>query len=119
MRKILNAEICKEKPNSAALGAFNSAVNTVVGNTENYYILNRDKRGADLITQLEKGITKGFDNKVNQKAANIALKKIKEDYKSYSEKMKSFKENKKNRNKVKKSLKGLDKGLQNAILRSI
>ena len=73
MRKILNAEICKEKPNSAALGAFNSAVNTVVGNTENYYILN----------------------------------------------MKSFKENKKNRNKVKKSLKGLDKGLQNAILRSI
>lgn len=56
MRKILNAEICKEKPNSAALGAFNSAVNTVVGNTENYYILNRDKRGADLITQLEKGI---------------------------------------------------------------
>lgn len=119
MRQILINEICNEKPNSSALGAFNSAVGEIVENNMNYYLRNRDKRGGELITQLEKGITKGFDNKVNQNAAIITRKKIKEDYKSYSERMKSFKENKKNRNKVKKSLKGLDKGLQNAILRSI
>lgn len=119
MRVLLTNDILNEKPNSQAIGAFNSSVSELVENNMYYYLRNRDKGGKDVIKKAKELKEKGFNNSIKEKAMDITIKKIEEDYKSYSERMKAFKEDKKNTNKVKKSLKGLDKGLQNAILRAI
>jgi hypothetical protein len=119
MKQILIKEICNEKPNSQSLGAFNESVNETVSNNFQHYLINREKRGIELVSNLKKSVEKGYENKIQDKASKILLKKVDDDYKSFSERMENYKKDKKEKSKVKKSLKGINKGLQKAILSAI
>ena len=65
MRTILISEICNEKPNSSALGAFNDAVSAQVLSVN-----------IDTVTQkqidLQKTLNRAFRDKVAEKAAYLA-----------------------------------------------
>ena len=69
MRTILISEICNEKPNSSALGAFNDAVSVQVGGVN-----------IDTVTQkqidLQKTLNRAFRDKVVQRATKIVEKKF-------------------------------------------
>ena len=69
MRTILISEICNEKPNSSALGAFNDAVSAQVLSVN-----------IDTVTQkqidLQKTLNRAFRDKVAEKATKMVEKKI-------------------------------------------
>ena len=69
MKAILIKEICNEKPNSSALGAFNDAVSVQVGGVN-----------IDTVTQkqidLQKTLNRAFRDKVAEKATKMVEKKI-------------------------------------------
>lgn len=69
MRTILISEICNEKPNSSALGAFNDAVSAQVLSVN-----------IDTVTQkqidLQKTLNRAFRDKVVQRATKIVEKKF-------------------------------------------
>ena len=115
MRVILIKEICKEMPNSRTLDAFNSAV--MSGINSNIVMLSsmgyKEKSKAIKLI-----INKIKNNELSGKELAIA-KGVLKDYNSKKDRMRNFKTENKKHKEVEKSLKGLDKGLQRAILSAI
>lgn len=70
MKQVLINEICNEKPNSSALGAFNDAVSSAVSSVN---IENITQKQIDN----QKTFSSGFRDKVGARAAQIVEKKFK------------------------------------------
>ena len=73
MRTILINEICNEKPNSAALGAFNSVLSysEYYGGKTNTFKIEKNQYGVKVAVRYTDGIKTNYSAPINTIAKNI------------------------------------------------